>query len=181
MMIRPEDPRQRYWRQVRDLADEHEVSSSEARTLWRRFYQKGGIRRLLLALTPNRTVPTICPYCRDELPVFHNHEDACYQCGTFLHPEPDGFECAPEAKWTCPRCSTMMHLECYQELTKCTTLGCTGRANRRHRAIDVGVRPRVYEPELTPANWPFIAASTVVLIMLVLAILAWAVLPLLGF
>ena len=142
--MREKDGRRRYWKQVRDLADEHEVTYSEARSLWKRFYKKGGIRRLLLMLTPNRTIATICPYCRDELPVFHDHEDACYQCGTFMHPEPGGIECAPEPKWTCPRCSTEMHEECYQELATCTTLGCSGRANRRHQAIDVDVTPRVY-------------------------------------
>jgi ribosomal protein L37AE/L43A len=112
----PEDPRERYWRQVRDLADEHEVPVSEARTLWRRFYKKGGIRRMMLALSARVTSsPTVCPFCRDELPLFPEHEPV----------------------WTCSSCSTKLHQECFDELGRCTTLGC------RTRAVRPTARPRV--------------------------------------
>ena len=109
--------------------------------MWSQFYKKGGVRRLMLALTTRAVAgPVLCPYCRDELPVFSDHEDACNQCGTFLHPEPGDFHCEPEPTWTCPRCSTSMHQECYDELSTCTTLGCSGRRPGRPR---VTATPRV--------------------------------------
>lgn len=164
-MLRPEEARERYWRQVRDLAEKHEVSIPEARSMWGRFYQKGGIKKLLLLLTPNRNSLTICPYCRDELPVFHDHEHACSSCGTFDHPEFDpDYPCDPEPTWTCPRCSTQMHEECYQELATCTTLGCSGQQRRqRGNPIDVDVTPRVYE-ESPDLYWPRTIAGALVLI-----------------
>lgn len=144
-MFKPEEARERYWRQVRELADKHEVPVSEARTLWPRFYKKGGVKKLLLWLTTKASPSvTICPYCRDDLPVFHDHVDACYQCGTFDHPEPEGYECAPESVWDCPSCSTKMHEDCYQELGACTTLGCAHRRPPQATATpQVTATPRV--------------------------------------
>lgn len=145
--------------------------------MWRRFYEKGGIRRLLLALTPTRTDTTICPYCKDELPIFHDHEDACYQCGTFLHPEPGGFHCEPEPTWTCPRCSTSMHQECHDELATCTTLGCSGRT-RRPPVIRTTART-THTPEAParsyPPWWIFVLGPTllVAFVLMIMLVIKW--------
>lgn len=73
--------------------------------MWGQFYKKGGIRRLMLALT-SRGVSTVCPFCRDEF-------------------------ADEETPWACTSCSTQLHLECFQELGRCTTLGCRATATIR--------------------------------------------------
>ena len=99
--------RERYWQQVRRLADEHNVSVPEARTMWSQFFKKSGVRKLVVELSArvSNGSTAVCPFCREELPVFHDHEDACYQCGSFNHPEPGDYDCGPEPVWSCSSCS----------------------------------------------------------------------------
>lgn len=102
----------RYWREVREIADEEGISVEEARGRWSDIYVRVGVRRegvkkriqnIAIALTAT-AASTYCPFCRDDLGV----ED--------LH--------------TCTRCNTRFHNECWGELGEnCTTLGC---AARRH-------------------------------------------------
>ncbi len=125
-MTRESDGRERYWRQVRQIADEHDVSIPEARAMWSRLFKPGGIKKMVLALSVSSSpaMSTVCPFCRTELPVLHQHEGACGRCGSSDHPEPGDVDCSPEPVWSCSNCRTTMHQECYDELGRCSTLGC---------------------------------------------------------
>lgn len=113
--------RERYWDQVRELADEHGWSTTEARAQWSRFYKKGGKKRknprpepvdpqVIIDAAPEEG--PVCPYCRVG----------------FL---PD------ERTSVCPGCQTRLHHECRMELRRCPTLGCAGG-----RATQNAAQPR---------------------------------------
>lgn len=100
----------RYWREVREIADEEGISVEEARGRWSDLYVRVGVKRegirrraqnIAIALTAT-AASTYCPFCRDDL----GEDD--------LH--------------ACSRCNTRFHNECWGELGEnCTTLGCAAR------------------------------------------------------
>lgn len=128
--------RKRYWEQVRELADEHGWSVSEARQQWSRFYKKGGKKRkkpkaefvdpiVLLDAAPTEG-PT-CPYCRIG---FHDHEETS----------------------VCSGCQTRLHAECRAELRRCPTIGCAGGLQTTRLRVEP-VGPITITPENLPARW----------------------------
>lgn len=128
--------RERYWEQVRELADEHGWSITEAREQWSRFYKKGGKRRrnprpepidpiVLIDAAPTEG-PT-CPYCRVG---FLDHEETS----------------------VCSGCQTRLHAECRAELSRCPTIGCRGASrNAAQTVAPTGPITITIEPDQLPA------------------------------
>jgi len=180
-----EGARERYWRQVRELADEHSVSVPEARSMWKTYYKKGGVRRLLVSLNVvASTNEVVCPYCRDEMPTTP-HQMACQTCGSFEHPEYDpDVPCEPPAIWVCNQCRTRLHQECYDELGRCTTLGCrarvvAGRVRARRRPATVQ-QPQVHDgPQETEQSfleeyrWQLVGAAALISAVVTTIIVWW--------
>ena len=140
--------RQRYWKQVREIAEEHDVSIPEARRKWREYYKPGGIRRIVLAVNAiAKHVSAVCPFCRDDL---LDDED--------LH--------------VCPACKTKYHQECFDEFgTKCATLGCRGYVPRSRTTPTIHInQPRYrFEWEVALGLIIFIVIMLLIAIPLVVA------------
>lgn len=109
----------RYYRQVREIRDELEVSHEAARELWSDYYAPGGMPiKPVKKLPPPKPKPTVrivatnkgsCPFCRDDVTA-----DGSYACSS---------------------CQTRYHLDCFQQELggRCTTLGCKQRATTTAR------------------------------------------------
>jgi hypothetical protein len=107
----------RYYRQVREIRDELDVSHEEARELWSDYYAPGGAPiKPVKKAPPPKLKPTVrvvatnsgtCPFCRDDVPTDGAH--------------------------ACASCQTRYHLDCFQQELggQCTTLGCMARRNVR--------------------------------------------------
>lgn len=151
--------RSRYWEQVRELADEHGWSVTEARGQWSRFYKKGGKKRKspranpidpLVILDADPVDGPICPYCRVG---FLDHEETS----------------------VCSGCQTRLHAECRAELFRCPTLGCAGGSSRAAETAaqrdPITIR---IEPGDLPRRWisepRIIAAALVAALVIALAI-----------
>jgi hypothetical protein len=143
MLRNKETGRQRYWRQVREIADEEDISPSEAREKWRNYYKPGGIRRIVLALNAvTHHVSSVCPYCRDNL-------------------------LEEEIIYSCPGCKTRYHQECIDEFgQKCATLGCRGARQNR-----LTVRERPTRQREQQGRFPLIPI-TIAIISVILIILS---------
>lgn len=128
--------RKRYWEQVRELADEHGWSVTEARQQWSRFYKKGGKKRKKPKAAPVDPVVLIdaaptdgptCPYCRIG---FLDHEETS----------------------VCSGCQTRLHAECRAELRRCPTIGCAGSSSRsagtaaQQEPITIRIDPSLLPP-----------------------------------
>jgi len=107
-----ETGRQRYYRQVREIRDEFEISHDEARTRWSEFYAPGGVpikpvRRIQLAVRASLTNQRTCPFCRDS-----------------IYPPEEG---GPD--YVCTACQAHYHLDCFEDELggRCATLGCSTR------------------------------------------------------
>lgn len=107
-----ETRRQRYWRQVREIRNEEDVSHAEARRRWRDHYQSGGrrarpARRIELTIRASISDTGHCPFCRDSV----------------LSVEEGG----PD--FTCPACQAHYHRDCFEDELggRCATLGCSTR------------------------------------------------------
>ena len=99
-----ETGRERYWRQVREIQEEHDVDTREARRMWSLYFKRGGKKRKRIALAVRSTLSdaSLCPFCRDDIVT----EDAL----------------------SCDQCRTTYHSECLEEFgSVCPTLGCTTR------------------------------------------------------
>lgn len=168
-----ETGRERYWRQVRELAEQHGVEPGEARRLWPRYYHTGGRPKVRVAITATFADGSLCPFCREELPAV-GHPEACEQCGSFEHPAPsEEVPCEPAPDlWTCSRCGSTAHQECIDEFgSGCPTLGCGVRRRVRSARITIGaVRERLNRlrrgepaepprPELTPEEREWVTPS----------------------
>lgn len=119
-----ETGRQRYWRQVRQIASEENISIQAARRRWRArvthatrlLVQAAGelagqaarpvvrVARPVVRLV-SRSAPTTCPLCRDDLVA------PLHQCG----------------------CHAAYHLECAWEIPRCAVLGCGRQMPRMER------------------------------------------------
>lgn len=123
-----ETGRQRYWRQVREIAEEGDLAPSDARAIWRERFKPGGIKRIVLTIGKlSRKIigssVSICPFCRDDL--INESEDEEY--------------------YTCPGCNTEFHQECFDEFgRKCSTLGCSGHAKKKKQPT--GVQISIFSP-----------------------------------
>lgn len=109
-----ETGRERYYRQIRELQEELEITHDEARRRWSDYYHRGGqpkraAKKIALAVRASLTTSRVCPFCRDD-----------------VAPDP---ETGVVETYTCPTCQTHYHLDCFDaELGgKCATLGCATR------------------------------------------------------
>lgn len=132
-----ETGRDRYWRQVRALADREDLPIPEARQRWREERAKkkakslkARAKRIVVALTAT-AASMLCPFCRD------------------------GFSDDPVH--SCRSCSTRFHRECWGELQEsCTTLGCVAR-----KAIRRVIQPAAQTvPVMVPAAPPAASPTT---------------------
>lgn len=144
-----ETGRQRYWRQVRQIAAEENISIQAARRRWRArvtyatrlLVQAAGqvAGQMARPIRPvvrlvSRSAPTTCPLCRDDLVA------PLHQCG----------------------CNAAYHLECAWEIPKCAVLGC-GRYMPRmesapSRSQPPPTTPIPTQPQPTPTPTPRVAA-----------------------
>ena len=94
-----ETGRERYYRQIREIRDELEVSHDEARVRWSEFYAPGGSRikavkkQIQLAIRASTAGQKTCPFCRDSI----------------YHPDEGG----PD--YVCANCQAHYHLDCFED------------------------------------------------------------------
>lgn len=124
-----ETGRERYWRQIREIAKEEGISQGAARNRWSEIYYPGGRRRIVITAPREALPPELlanCPWCA-EIVEFN------------------------EA--SCPRCATMMHLACIEEFGRnCTTLGCGGRLSTTRQGAPTARAIRIGQQHLRTAR-----------------------------
>ena len=133
---------QRYWRQVRQIAQRERVSIREARRVWRdrrvreadararsgaaaslRVQQRAQaivntvVAPVLRLVVKQSETPRVCPYCRDEF--------------------------GEAVQVQCERCKTAYHAECGVEARVCSIVGC-------RRPLPTPARPPVESTAVAP-------------------------------
>ncbi|MGD9729946.1 MAG: hypothetical protein AB7V39_26710, partial [Nitrospiraceae bacterium] len=108
--------RDRYWEQVKELADEHGWSVAEARAQWSNYFTKGGKPRK----KPKKPKKDSVDLEAERLITAETSGVTCPYCRLGFLPE--------ESTYTCAGCQTKFHQECRQELRRCSTVGCAGVA-----------------------------------------------------